>query len=57
MQPVPADEELQGILSRAFPGCRVVACESLSGGISARAVAVELVLAASGSRRVVVRRP
>lgn len=57
MRPVLVDEELHGILSRAFPGCRVVACQSLSGGISARAVAVELMLADHGWRHVVVRRP
>lgn len=51
------DAELHDLLARAFPGCRIEACAELAGGISARAVAVDLALADATARRVVVRRP
>src|SRR4051812_21266024 len=54
MQP---DPELLLILLRAFPGCRVDACTELNGGVSARAVVVDLVLQDTTTKRVVVRRP
>jgi aminoglycoside phosphotransferase (APT) family kinase protein len=54
---VQADEELRGIVERAFPGCRVSREERLNGGISARATVVELELSEGTTRRVVVRRP
>jgi aminoglycoside phosphotransferase (APT) family kinase protein len=51
------DDELRGILLRTFPGCRIDACAPLAGGVSARAVAVDVALPDSSARRVVVRRP
>lgn len=54
---VQPDAELHGILLRAFPDCRIDACGLLAGGVSARPVAVDLVLADSTRKRVVVRRP
>ena len=51
------DEELGRILARAFPGSSILAAEALQGGISARAVVVELSLPNAIQRRVVVRRP
>ena len=51
------DEELRGIVERAFPGCLVGRQQRLSGGVSARATVVELTLAEGAMRRVVVRRP
>jgi aminoglycoside phosphotransferase (APT) family kinase protein len=54
---VTPDAELHLILLRAFPGSRVDACEELQGGVSARAVAADVVLPDATTRRVVVRRP
>lgn len=54
---VQVEDELLGILGRAFPDSRVRACARLSGGVSARAVVAELVLADDSAKRVVVRRP
>ena len=51
------DAELASILNRAFPGCRIDAFKPLAGGISARAVVVDLVLSDATKKRVVVRRP
>ncbi|HEY6724939.1 MAG TPA: phosphotransferase [Polyangiaceae bacterium] len=45
------------ILEYGFPGCRIDRVSELEGGVSARAVVVDLVLAGSTFRRVVVRRP
>lgn len=52
-----AEADVGAIVRRAFPGCRVGACQSLAGGISARPVLVEIVLGDQTPRRVVVRRP
>jgi aminoglycoside phosphotransferase (APT) family kinase protein len=49
--------DVREILLRAFPGCQIEASERLAGGISARAVVVQLVLADQTRKRVVVRRP
>jgi aminoglycoside phosphotransferase (APT) family kinase protein len=54
---VPTDADPSSILLRAFPGCRVAACQALAGGVSARAVVADVVLADATPRRVVVRRP
>lgn len=51
------DEELGRILLRAFPDCSFGARELLQGGISARAVVVDLTLPNATRTRVVVRRP
>jgi aminoglycoside phosphotransferase (APT) family kinase protein len=51
------DEDVARLLERAFPGCRIGACQRLSGGISARATAAALVLPDGTAKRVVVRRP
>jgi aminoglycoside phosphotransferase (APT) family kinase protein len=52
-----ADAELREICERGFPGSRLLACSELGGGVSARAVAVDLLLADERTQRVVVRRP
>jgi aminoglycoside phosphotransferase (APT) family kinase protein len=49
--------ELESLLRRAFPGCRIGACRGLSGGISSQATLCALVLPDQEPRRVVVRRP
>jgi aminoglycoside phosphotransferase (APT) family kinase protein len=54
---VQVEAELEAILSAAFPGARVESCTPLSGGVSARAVVVELHTAQGQPERVVVRRP
>jgi aminoglycoside phosphotransferase (APT) family kinase protein len=54
---VQEDDELRGIVARAFPGCRVTGQQRLDGGVSARATRVELLLADGTARPVVVRRP
>jgi aminoglycoside phosphotransferase (APT) family kinase protein len=54
---VEPDDELRRILLRAFPKGRITACEALSGGISARAVVVDIVTPDGGAERVVFRRP
>jgi aminoglycoside phosphotransferase (APT) family kinase protein len=54
---VQPNDELRRILLRAFPGCHIEGCEELAGGVSARAVAADLVLQDTTTRRVVVRRP
>jgi aminoglycoside phosphotransferase (APT) family kinase protein len=54
---VEPDDALRRILLRAFPGCRIAACDALEGGVSARAVVAELVLDDATRRHVVVRRP
>lgn len=54
---MPVDENLSAILQRAFAGCRIVSCDGLNGGVSARATVVELETAEGAYRRVVVRRP
>lgn len=51
------EAELRAILAGAFPGARVTSCTPLSGGVSARAVVVELSTAQDQTERVVVRRP
>lgn len=54
---MPSNAALRRILFRAFPGCRVDACDDLRGGVSARAVVADLVLEDATRKRVVVRRP
>jgi aminoglycoside phosphotransferase (APT) family kinase protein len=54
---VAEEDELRGIVERAFPGCRVNRKERLNGGISARATLLELTLGDGTTRPVVVRRP
>jgi aminoglycoside phosphotransferase (APT) family kinase protein len=54
---VEPDEELRRILLRAFPEGRVESCEPLSGGVSARALVVDIVFPEGVVKRVVVRRP
>lgn len=51
------DDDVSRILQRAFPGCQIHACTRLDGGVSARAVVVELTVGRSSPMRVVVRRP
>jgi len=51
------DPELGRILQGPFPGCHVDACRELGGGVSARAVVVDLTLACGTAKQVVVRRP
>lgn len=45
------------ILETGFPGCRIDRVSELGGGVSARAVVVDVVLDGNSFRRVVVRRP
>lgn len=52
---VQPDAELTRILLRAFPKYRIEACAELSGGVSARAVVVDLVVENAASRRMLVR--
>jgi aminoglycoside phosphotransferase (APT) family kinase protein len=54
---VQEDDELRGIVERAFPGGQVRRKERLNGGISARATRLELTLTSGTTRQVVVRRP
>jgi aminoglycoside phosphotransferase (APT) family kinase protein len=54
---VQVEAELQAIVEGAFPGASIATCEPLSGGVSARAVVVELRTAQERTERVVVRRP
>ena len=54
---MPTDAELDQLLLRAFPGCRIEKCRELKGGVSAQAVVVDLALAGATTKRVVVRRP
>lgn len=55
--PAGVDPDLQSVLSRAFPGCRIESSAELRGGISCRAMLAKLVLADGSARSVVVRRP
>ncbi len=48
---------VEAIVHRAFPGARIEWGEPLDGGISARAIALDLRLSTGEMRRVVVRRP
>lgn len=52
-----SDLELQDVVGRAFPGSVIESVSELGGGISARAVDVQLVDAQRLRHRVVVRRP
>lgn len=52
-----AEAELEAIVFGAFPGAQLHSCEALSGGVSARAVVVELRTASGQHERIVVRRP
>lgn len=52
-----SDAEVGGVIERAFPGGRLCAWHRLEGGVSAKAVRVELVTADGVPKRVVVRRP
>lgn len=54
---MPSTALFSPILEHGFPGCRVDRVAELGGGVSARAVVVDLVLAGNTFRRVVVRRP
>jgi aminoglycoside phosphotransferase (APT) family kinase protein len=54
---VAPDDDLSQIVGRAFPGARIERYEALSGGVSARAIAVDLTPATGETRRLVVRRP
>jgi aminoglycoside phosphotransferase (APT) family kinase protein len=54
---VQVEAELRAILLGAFPGAQLESCAPLSGGVSARAVVVELRLAHGAIERLVVRRP
>jgi len=54
---MPSPSLFSPILEHGFPGCRIDRVSELGGGVSARAVVVDLVLAGSTFRRVVVRRP
>jgi aminoglycoside phosphotransferase (APT) family kinase protein len=51
------EAEVSGILQRAFPRCRIQACTKLEGGISARAMLLDVQLEDTTQKRVVVRRP
>jgi len=50
-------ESVESLLVRAFPGCRVLGCTALGGGVSAQATSCDLELATGARQRVVVRRP
>jgi aminoglycoside phosphotransferase (APT) family kinase protein len=54
---VQEEDELRGVVTRAFPGCQLRRHERLNGGISARATRLELVMGDGTQRQVVVRRP
>ena len=49
--------DLRSLLLRCFPRCRIEACCELTGGVSARAVVVDLAALDGTAQRVVVRRP
>lgn len=51
------EAELRAIVSVAFPGAQLESCTPLSGGVSARAVLLQLRGADGATERVVVRRP
>jgi aminoglycoside phosphotransferase (APT) family kinase protein len=50
-------ESVEALLVHAFPGCRVLGCTALEGGVSAQATSCDLELATGARQRVVVRRP
>lgn len=54
---MPSPALFSPILEHGFPGCRIDRVAELGGGVSARAVVVDVVLAGNTFRRVVVRRP
>jgi aminoglycoside phosphotransferase (APT) family kinase protein len=54
---VQVEAELRAILLGAFPGAELESCAPLSGGVSSRAVVVQLRRADGAKERLVVRRP
>jgi aminoglycoside phosphotransferase (APT) family kinase protein len=54
---VTLDAAVQAVLQRAFPGAAIESATALEGGISARAVEVQLIDVHGSRQRVVVRRP